>query len=74
MSQRSALGLYATREFVESCKAERVPVRVFKACVNAAPGRNLRWETEVNAACPPFLVLAVDVFGNEPDAGFLAYE
>ncbi len=74
LSQRPPFGLHAACEFVESCKAERVPIRVFKARVNAAPGRDLRWETEANAARHPLLILAVHVFGYEPDARFLADE
>src|SRR5215831_15478383 len=62
--QNLAFGLYPASEFVEPGKSERVPIRIFKAGVNAAPRRNLRRETESNSARPPFIVFAVHVFGD----------
>src|ERR1700752_172363 len=34
--------------------------------MNSAPHGNLRWVAELDAACLPFLVFAVDIFRDEP--------
>jgi len=64
----------AAGEFIKSGEAEGVSVGIFKARVDSAPGGGLRWKLEANSPVFPFVIFAVDVFGNEPDARLAADE
>ena len=61
-------------QLVKAGESEPVPVDIFEAGMESAPGRNLRWEVESNAAAAPFLKFGIDVFREKVNAGVAADE
>jgi hypothetical protein len=72
LSEGATMSFDAAGEFVEADEAEGVSVGIFKARMNSAPGRNLGWKLEVDAAFAPLFVLSREVFGDEVDIGWTA--
>jgi hypothetical protein len=65
----SAMSFDPACDFVEADQSEGVSVGIFEAGMNSAPGRNLGWELEVDAAFAPLFVFGREVFGEEIDVG-----
>src|SRR5215472_12490612 len=74
LSQGAAMRFDAAGKFVKAGKPEEVAVGILKACVDSSPGGNLWRKLEADTASLPLLILAIDVFGNEPNAGLGANE
>ena len=72
LSEGLALLFDTQCQLVKAGESEPVPVDIFEAGMESAPGRNLRWEVESNAAAAPFLKFGIDVFREKLNAGVAA--